>query len=275
MNDRYVLIGPEYTKIKALITESFQTMNASNFENYIISHSNVNNVSVLFPYLCMALYQSITLLYREMPNVPYDKFVPVLNNQLSKQKHHWKPLVENTLPHKLIVNEVTWKDVELNMLLIQLKFSILFTNSKLIKPLTDLITNPIVHKTSYIPTMPQDSIYDIQHALVAGNQGDTPKFYECPKGHPYVLFDCGRPWVIHTCKSCGAQIGGSNHKLLEDNKQIDVRDKTLRGYCLKDASMFKEEPMTERELSSTQFSLVRFFVHACMYFSCDNSEKVK
>ena len=226
------------------------------------------------PYLCMAFYQNITLLYREVPNPPFAMFVPVLNNQMPNYKNYWKPLLENGLTHNLVVNEATWKDVELNMLLIQLKFSVLFTKSKLIKPLTDLINNPLAHKLSFIPTMPQDNIFDIRNALVAGNAQDAPKFYECPNGHPYVLFDCGRPWIIHNCKSCGARIGGTNHNLLDNNRQIEVKDTTVRGYCLKDAAALKEEPMAERELSSTQFNLVRFFIHACMYFSCDNNEKV-
>ena len=122
--------------------------------------------------------------------------------------------------------------------------------------------------------MPQDSMYDIKNAIVAGNQNDAPKFYECPNGHPYALFDCGRPYVVHTCKQCNAKIGGNNHKLLDTNKELTIVDKTLRGYCLSDSSTMKEESMNERELSSSQFSLVRFFIHACLYFSCDQNENV-
>ena len=66
-------------------------------------------------------------------------------------------------------------------------------------------------KDSFLPTMPQDIIFDIKNAIISGNKTDSPKFYgnykkcqffvklvnfiknnsfkACPNGHPYVLFD--------------------------------------------------------------------------------------
>ncbi len=78
--------------------------------------------------------------------------------------------------------------------------------------------------------------------------------------------------MLHTCETCGAQIGGSQHKLLQGNKELSTSDNTKRGYCLRPASALKEEPSTERLLTSIQLSLIRFFLHACLYFSCERHE---
>lgn len=272
MIDRYVLIeNADYNRFKTLISECFEDNSAEKFETYI---NAISNSSAFFPYLCMALYQNITLLYREMPNIPYRIFEPILDKTYGHQQLHWKPLLQNSLNHRLAINENTWGNVELNLLLIQLKYSILFSKSKLIKPFIDLIKSPSRYQNSFLPTMPHDSIFDIKNAIIAGNQNEAPKFYKCPKGHPYVLFDCGRPWVVHTCKECGAQIVGKNHVLLTDNEEMSIVDNTKRGYCLKDSASMKDEPTTERSLNSTQFSLVRFFLHACLYFSIDQNEEV-
>ena len=44
-------------------------------------------------------------------------------------------------------------------------------------------------KDSFLPTIQQDVTFDIKTALLQARGHDNPKFYECPNGHPYVLFD--------------------------------------------------------------------------------------
>jgi uncharacterized protein YihD (DUF1040 family) len=172
------------------------------------------------------------------------------------------------------------------------KMSINLSNENLIKPFKDLIIRPDIMKDSFLPTMQQDVTFDIQTALLQARGHDNPKFYACPNGHPYVLFDvsffwffndsrthncfyikCGRPWVIMKCKECNADIGGTSHKLIETNKELNVTDTTLRGYCLTDASTISDNPQTERQLNQPAFHVVRFFLHCALYFACDNDEK--
>lgn len=40
----------------------------------------------------------------------------------------------------------------------------------------------------------------------------------------YVFFrkQCGRPWVLLKCNTCGENIGGTNHRLLDTNKELHV-----------------------------------------------------
>ena len=75
------------------------------------------------------------------------------------------------------------------------------------------------------------------------------------------------------CKECTADIGGTSHKLIEGNKELNVTDTTLRGYCLTDASTISDNPQTERQLNQPSFHVVRFFLHCALYFACDRDEK--
>ena len=51
-------------------------------------------------------------------------------------------------------------------------------------------------------------------------------------------------------------------------------DNTPKGYCLPNSNSMSDEPTTERLLNSTSFNVVRFFLHACLYFSCEENENV-
>mmetsp|Transcript_33938 Transcript_33938/g.71265 ORF Transcript_33938/g.71265 Transcript_33938/m.71265 type:complete len:99 (+) Transcript_33938:463-759(+) len=42
-------------------------------------------------------------------------------------------------------------------------------------------------------------------------------WYQCPKGHIYVIGDCGGAMTTSQCPECGATIGGQSHVLLSDN----------------------------------------------------------
>ena len=98
-------------------------------------------------------------------------------------------------------------------------------------------------------------------------------FFYDSRTRNYFSIKCGLPWVIMKCKECNADIGGTSHKLIETNKELNVTDTTLRGYCLTDASTISDNPQTERQLNQPAFHVVRFFLHCALYFACDNDEK--
>lgn len=171
ISDRYLLIGEKYKNFKDAISICFQNNNANALEE--ILSLNTNN----FHYLCMALYQNITLLYKDMTNMPVEIFLPTFSKYYPQSKQHWEPLIMNTLTHNLNINNETWKTVELNLLLIQIKFSLLSTKSKLIKPIVELINSPLHMKDCFLPTMPQDVLFDVQRAITTGTRTESPKFY--------------------------------------------------------------------------------------------------
>lgn len=61
----------------------------------------------------------------------------------------------------------------------------------------------------------------------AGYQGQG-HFYRCPNGHPYVIGDCGGATQISSCPECGAQIGGSQHRVISSNTRHDEMNRLAR-----------------------------------------------
>ena len=67
---------------------------------------------------------------------------------------------------------------------------------------------------------------EIMSGLLKGNadlrnEGYTGHghFFKCPKGHPYVIGDCGGATETSRCPHCGSQIGGTQHQVLGGNSQ--------------------------------------------------------
>ena len=48
------------------------------------------------------------------------------------------------------------------------------------------------------------------------------KWYKCPKGHLYVVGECGRPTEKSICPECGSSIGGINHVPERGNSSINI-----------------------------------------------------
>ena len=272
VNDTFVLIGERYLKLREAISECFKEKKSEPFAK-ILDQSSKNQQD-LFPILCMAIYRNITVKHKDVPNLPIELFSPILAKLYNQSIELWRPLLENNLSDYLKINQDNWPYLNINQLLIQAKFSILFSKSKLVESFAQLIRQPAEFRNSYFPTMPQDDMFDIHQAVrLAVSTRENPTFYTCPNGHPYVLFDCGRPMHMYKCKVCNEAIGGTQHNLLQTNRRLDVSDNTFKGYCLSDASVVSKEPHTERLLSSSSVQIIRFFLHTCLYFACDTNQE--
>ena len=49
-------------------------------------------------------------------------------------------------------------------------------------------------------------------------------WFKCPNGHFYCIGECGGATEIAKCPDCGARIGGTNHRLLQDNQLAPEMD---------------------------------------------------
>ncbi|XP_053404550.1 NFX1-type zinc finger-containing protein 1-like isoform X2 [Mercenaria mercenaria] len=49
-------------------------------------------------------------------------------------------------------------------------------------------------------------------------------WFRCPKGHVYAIADCGGATVEGQCPECGSTIGGSGHRLRDDNRFFGEMD---------------------------------------------------
>ncbi|ESZ93857.1 hypothetical protein SBOR_5754 [Sclerotinia borealis F-4128] len=58
----------------------------------------------------------------------------------------------------------------------------------------------------------------IKKAMVSGSGGiatHSGHWYECERGHPFAIGECGMPMEEARCPECGASIGGQDHQLVE------------------------------------------------------------
>ncbi len=264
-----MLFGKEYTSVKLAIDETMGARNAADLDALI----NKTGVEAIYPYLMIALYKNVTTLYTDLTQVPIETIVSTLTKLYPSRRYDWQPLVENKLSHNLNISKENWKHIELNLLLVQFKHFVTASKSKMVKVLADLIQSPDQFTQSYLPCMPHDEVYEIYQAVRASaGQNHNPTMYTCPNNHHYILENCGQAYVEHTCKECGAKIGGTNHVLLPTNKPYDNIDKTMMGYCLRSAQQLPDILQSMRELNTQRCHLLRFIIHACLYFSCDMSD---
>ena len=62
-------------------------------------------------------------------------------------------------------------------------------------------------------------------------------WYKCPKGHIYVIGECGGAMERAKCPECGEVIGGSNHRLEEGNTLAPEMDGARYGAWSEQANM--------------------------------------
>ncbi|KAM0157524.1 hypothetical protein ACHAPG_004647 [Botrytis cinerea] len=58
----------------------------------------------------------------------------------------------------------------------------------------------------------------IKNAMVSGRGGiatHSGHWYECKKGHPFAIGECGMPMEEARCPECGSRIGGQSHDFIE------------------------------------------------------------
>ena len=86
--------------------------------------------------------------------------------------------------------------------------------------------------------------------------------------------------MIQTCKECGAQIGGLEHNLLQDNVDIGavgegyykttvLEDNSEKDYCLRNALQEAADKFFScRELDPRSVRCIRILMHLCMLVGC-------
>uniref|UniRef100_A0A1X7UJV6 RZ-type domain-containing protein n=1 Tax=Amphimedon queenslandica TaxID=400682 RepID=A0A1X7UJV6_AMPQE len=60
--------------------------------------------------------------------------------------------------------------------------------------------------------------------IVAAIGGKKGAWYKCPNGHYYHIGECGGAMQVGKCIECDAQVGGSHHRLLDDNEHAGEID---------------------------------------------------
>ncbi|XP_065675221.1 E3 ubiquitin-protein ligase rnf213-alpha-like isoform X3 [Hydra vulgaris] len=126
-----------------------------------------------------------------------------------------------------------------------------------------LATSPQQVYGWFLPAMPHDNLSDV-FGLNLSDSSNSFLFYVCPRGHPYVITNCGRPYQTYLCpvSDCQSPIGGENHTLLPTNRIVSNRvDATKPGHCLGSASERSNFSIPQRELTPLSVTLQNLLVH--------------
>eukprot|EP00731_Ephydatia_muelleri_P024235 Em0016g506a len=139
-------------------------------------------------------------------------------------------------------------------------------DADVLAPFVNMLNNPSALVNAYLPTMPEDNLPDVRRAI-------SGQFYQCPRGHPYLVTECGRPMVTYTCH-CGAQIGGHDHVLVTTNTAARTTDETQSGHVL-GSPEGRSNTLPERGLSPAVVCILRALMHtALLWASCHTQNAI-
>lgn len=65
------------------------------------------------------------------------------------------------------------------------------------------------------PVMTEEERRSVTQAMTS--REGTGRWFRCPNGHYYYIGNCGGAMQTSRCNECNAEIGGSNHRLLNTN----------------------------------------------------------
>ncbi|KAI6655776.1 E3 ubiquitin-protein ligase [Oopsacas minuta] len=134
---------------------------------------------------------------------------------------------------------------------------------QLFLPIALIYEKPETLNDKLFPTMMDDQFLFTKNAMTEGG-----KWYECPNGHPYFIGNCGRPWVVSTCRECGSQVGGSRHKLDDKNKLLDVaKNETKTGYFIGKMNHATTVLAGERLLGPASVKIIRVLIDISFIWS--------
>jgi len=54
------------------------------------------------------------------------------------------------------------------------------------------------------------------------NEGNASHWFKCPNGHYYFIGECGGAMQQSTCIDCGAQVGGTQHRIVGSNTHAGI-----------------------------------------------------
>merc|ERR1719242_2700299 len=138
---------------------------------------------------------------------------------------------------------------------------VVISNNKQQNPLSDLYHSPASYLNAFLISMPPDMLALVHNAI----ENKKTRIWLCPKGHPYLIGECGRPTVESKCH-CGEVIGGLKHNPVANVKAVDESGKytakSPKGYVL----TAEDEKTTEsfRECKPFTIRVMRLMLHLTM-----------
>ncbi|XP_059181122.1 E3 ubiquitin-protein ligase rnf213-beta [Centropristis striata] len=263
--DSFLSCGTAYRDVRDAVGRVLHDNKSDSFKTQI-QKLGVSGISLL----PLALFRQITCRYRS----PDSSTLPS-----PQEKRRLDDLLKNVRPEEfrqfcvaLLSNQIGGPGSGLSLsrdlspqrqtvleLLVHLD-AVLLKGNSLLAPLRQIACQPQNVKNSFLPTMPDDHMSEARQWL---SQDRRAQIWLCPRGHPFVVTECGRPVATATCNECGLPVGGTNHNPVPGfTAQQSVSDQTRTGHVLGEAQQRSEAP--ERQMTLAQSSVLRLLTHLAM-----------
>ncbi|KAL9656881.1 hypothetical protein ABK040_004415 [Willaertia magna] len=171
-------------------------------------------------------------------------------------------LVQNRFPRFENINKDTPITVIHQLRCLIHLISVILWKSNVGGLFTNFLLHPLNLKNTFFPTMNDDITNGLEQILKV-------KVYTCPNNHPYVISECGRPMQLYRCPECGAEIGGTNHNLITNNREyVTGQDNTPINYCCRTVQQeqsLNDTYTTNRNLIPTELRIIRFLMNGLLF----------
>jgi hypothetical protein len=99
----------------------------------------------------------------------------------------------------------------------------LFGSGRALSSAESRMVREVLKKSGEISLLP--GVTEEERKMIVETMGFRPgHWYKCPKGHVYIITECGGAMQESQCPECGARIGGTQHRLTDGNAVASEMD---------------------------------------------------
>uniref|UniRef100_A0A8D2MKY7 RING-type E3 ubiquitin transferase n=1 Tax=Zonotrichia albicollis TaxID=44394 RepID=A0A8D2MKY7_ZONAL len=208
--DRYLVYGERYWALRDAVGRAMMEGTAQG-----LLEASSSPPALESAHLLLAIFREVTALYGNPSLHPKQQQTEVMTRFIQCSRVLNSPelkllavaLVKNTLPGLVVEPQGHSQQGALVEMAVHMAAVLLCGHSLVLQPLRNLAFQPDTMQNSFLPTMPEDMM--AQARTWEGMHG--LHWYECPKGHPCTVGECGRPMEKSRCPECHVIIGGRNH----------------------------------------------------------------
>ncbi|XP_021359260.1 E3 ubiquitin-protein ligase rnf213-alpha-like isoform X2 [Mizuhopecten yessoensis] len=281
---RYLVCGPQYKKVRNDLKDTIQQILKD--QNQTPTHHGMDSqMHTIF--LTLAVHREITLAYLQGSILYHteikSRIIENLQGKVAEQQNitaHVCDLVNNqTAKSMSYLSFREGLDLQQQGIICLLEHMyvllvVLEDSNSLLSPFAKVALAPKCMQKAYLPTMPEEVNYkQMLTEIRRADPGATLNV--CPNGHPYIIANCGRPWVESKCTECGAAIGGTGHKFSKGNRKVQesdfVTDPTQdQGHVLGDPTT-RTASSAVRDLTPVSSGILRLFTHAALLLGANTN----
>ncbi|XP_034268690.1 E3 ubiquitin-protein ligase RNF213 [Pantherophis guttatus] len=273
--DRFLVYGKDYKAIRDTVGEALITCETEVIAAALKAYKG--SKSALPVHFLLTIFRELTSLYgcRDPNGHPKQKQCDTLKEFIQNSgvlpaanlKSFAESLVSNQLPLLTLAPLSFGRNMMVIEMAVHTAVVLLCGQNRILEPLRNLAFSPNTMLNAFLPTMPEDMLAQVMNLQIMGRV----QWYTCPNGHPCVIGECGQPMEYSCCVDCGVQIGGANHRPVQNfQRASNIQDRTQTGHVLEDPTKRSPVVTSERQLSPAVLILIRLLTHLALLLGASN-----